>query len=329
MYYIDSSNTFDPTLNLALEEYALTNFDLDESYLLFYINEPSIIIGKNQNTFAEINPEYVQEHGIHVVRRLSGGGAVYHDRGNLNFSFITKNDGNDFRNFHRFTEPIIAALRKLGVQAELTGRNDIQVGDRKISGNAQFATKGRMFSHGTLLFDVNLDNIAQALRVNADKIASKGIESVRSRVANIREFLQNDMTIELFRETLLQFLFEGRTVPVRRLTDVDWNGVHELAEQRYRNWNWNFGKSPECNLERRKRFPAGTIDVRLLVKDGLIEMCKIYGDFFCLDDILDIETSLIGRRYLQDDLMAALSVFDLNRYFGNVSIEQFASLLLR
>ena len=329
MYYIDSSNTFDPTLNLALEEYALTNFDLDESYLLFYINEPSIIIGRNQNTFAEINPEYVQEHGIHVVRRLSGGGAVYHDRGNLNFSFITKNDRNAFRNFHRFTEPIIAALRKLGVQAELTGRNDIQVGDRKISGNAQFATKGKMFSHGTLLFDVNLDNIAQALRVNADKIASKGIESVRSRVANIREFLQEDMTIELFRETLLQFLFEGRTVPVRRLTDVDWNGVHKLAEQRYRNWNWNFGKSPECNLERRKRFPAGTIDVRLLVKDGLIEMCKIYGDFFCLDDILDIETSLIGRRYLQDDLMAALSVFDLNRYFGNVSAEQFASLLLR
>ena len=329
MYYIDSSNTFDPTLNLALEEYALTNFDLDESYLLFYINEPSIIIGRNQNTFAEINPEYVQEHGIHVVRRLSGGGAVYHDRGNLNFSFITKNDRNAFRNFHRFTEPIIAALRKLGVQAKLTGRNDIQVGDRKISGNAQFATKGKMFSHGTLLFDVNLDNIAQALRVNADKIASKGIESVRSRVANIREFLQEDMTIELFRETLLQFLFEGRTVPVLRLTDVDWNRVHELAEQRYRNWNWNFGKSPECNLERRKRFPAGTIDVRLLVKDGLIEMCKIYGDFFCLDDILDIETSLIGRRYLQDDLMAALSVFDLNRYFGNVSIEQFVSLLLR
>ncbi len=329
MYYIDSSNTFDPTLNLALEEYALTNFDLDESYLLFYINEPSIIIGKNQNTFAEINPEYVQEHGIHVVRRLSGGGAVYHDRGNLNFSFITKNDRNAFRNFHRFTEPIIAALRKLGVQAELTGRNDIQVGDRKISGNAQFATKGKMFSHGTLLFDVNLDNIAQALRVNADKIASKGIESVRSRVANIREFLQEDMTIELFRETLLQFLFEGRTVPVLRLTDVDWNRVHKLAEQRYRNWSWNFGKSPECNLERRKRFPAGTIDVRLLVKDGFIEMCKIYGDFFCLDDILDIETSLIGRRYLQDDLMAALSVFDLNRYFGNVSIEQFVSLLLR
>ena len=329
MYYIDSSNTFDPTLNLALEEYALTNFDLDESYLLFYINEPSIIIGRNQNTFAEINPEYVQEHGIHVVRRLSGGGAVYHDRGNLNFSFITKNDRNAFRNFHRFTEPIIAALRKLGVQAELTGRNDIQVGDRKISGNAQFATKGKMFSHGTLLFDVNLDNIAQALRVNADKIASKGIESVRSRVANIREFLQEDMTIELFRETLLQFLFEGRTVPVLRLTDVDWNRVHKLAEQRYRNWSWNFGKSPECNLERRKRFPAGTIDVRLLVKDGFIEMCKIYGDFFCLDDILDIETSLIGRRYLQDDLMAALSVFDLNRYFGNVSIEQFVSLLLR
>ena len=329
MYYIDSSNTFDPTLNLALEEYALTNFDLDESYLLFYINEPSIIIGKNQNTFAEINPEYVQEHGIHVVRRLSGGGAVYHDRGNLNFSFITKNDGNAFRNFHRFTEPIIAALRKLGVQAELTGRNDIQVGDRKISGNAQFATKGRMFSHGTLLFDVNLDNIAQALRVDADKIASKGIASVRSRVANIREFLQEDMTIEMFRETLLQFLFEGRTVPVRRLTDVNWNRVHELAEQRYRNWNWNFGKSPEFNLQRRRRFPAGTIDVKLLVKDGLIEMCKIYGDFFCLDDILDIETSLIGRRYLQDDLMAALSVFDLNRYFGNVSAEQFVSLLLR
>ena len=150
MLFIDNKGITDPRINLAIEEYALKNLDINETYLLFYINEPSIIIGKNQNSVEEINTEYVESNGIHVVRRLSGGGAVYHDLGNLNYSFITKDDGDSFHNFRKFTEPVIAALNQMGVNAELSGRNDILAEGRKISGNAQFSTKGRMFTHGTL-----------------------------------------------------------------------------------------------------------------------------------------------------------------------------------
>src|SRR5690606_14485981 len=198
--FIDNEGITDPRINLAIEEYALRELTGESEILLFYINEPSIIIGKNQNTVEEINGAFVEEHGIHVVRRLSGGGAVYHDLGNLNFSFITNDDGRSFHNYAKFTEPVVRALREWGVEAELTGRNDIQVGERKISGNAQFATKGRMYSHGTLMFNSDLDRVTNALKVKASKIASKGIKSIRSRVANISEFLAEPMTVEQFRE---------------------------------------------------------------------------------------------------------------------------------
>src|SRR5690625_275930 len=147
--FIDNKGITDPYINLALEEYVLKNFGEEDTYLLFYINEPSIIVGKNQNSIEEINTDYVDANNIKVVRRLSGGGAVYHDEGNLNYSFITKDDGESFHNFAKFTEPIVKALNKIGVPAELIGRNDLLIKGKKFSGNAQFLTKGRMFSHGT------------------------------------------------------------------------------------------------------------------------------------------------------------------------------------
>ncbi|MCL6452962.1 MAG: lipoate--protein ligase [Alicyclobacillus sp.] len=326
MLFIDNQGITDPTVNLAMEEYALNHLDVEETYLLFYINEPSIIIGKNQNTFEEINQTYVREHGIHVVRRLSGGGAVYHDLGNLSFSFITKNDGDSFRNFRRFTEPVTAALHELGVNAELTGRNDIQVGDKKISGNAQFATRGRMFSHGTLMFDVNLDAVANALHVRADKMESKGIKSVRSRVANIKDFLQQEMTILEFRAKLLEAIFGGGDVPEYRFTDADWQAIRALSEERYRNWDWNYGKSPDFNVQRSKRFSIGSIDVRLYVSGGVIESCKIYGDFFGMGDLADVEGKLVGCRYRREDLERALQGVDLKTYFGDIVLDEFLTL---
>ena len=221
MLFLSNEGHTDPALNLALEEYALRQLPLEESLLLFYINEPSIIIGKNQNTVEEINREYVEANGIRVVRRLSGGGAVYHDLGNLNFSFITKDDGQSFRDFAKFTQPVVDALRKLGVNAELTGRNDIQVGEAKISGNAQFFARGRMFSHGTLLFDSEMERVASALNVKPIKFESKSTKSVRSRVANISSFLPEPMTIGAFRSALLREIF-GKPedeIPVYPLTE--------------------------------------------------------------------------------------------------------------
>ncbi|WP_261306444.1 lipoate--protein ligase [Paenibacillus andongensis] len=331
MLFIDNEGITDPRINLAIEEYALRQLPNDESYLLFYINEPSIIIGKNQNTIEEINPEYVKANNLHVVRRLSGGGAVYHDLGNLNFSFITRDDGNSFHNFQKFTEPVVEALRKLGVEAALTGRNDIQVGERKISGNAQFATKGRMFSHGTLLFDSEIENVVSALKVNLDKIQSKGIKSIRSRVANIIEFLNEPITMEEFRNKLLVSIFgaEESEVPLYKLSEEDWDRIHELSEERYQNWDWNYGKSPKSTVQNSKRFEGvGTIDVRLDIEVGHIHDIKIYGDFFGASDVAELEEALRGSRYEESSVSEQLSGVELQRYFGALDLESFIALMM-
>jgi lipoate-protein ligase A len=326
--YIDNENITDPRINLAIEEYAVKNLDIEQTYLLFYINQPSIIIGKNQNTFEEINVDYVRNHDIIVVRRLSGGGAVYHDSGNLNFSFITKNDGDSFHNFRKFTEPVVQALHKLGVPAELSGRNDILAQGRKISGNAQFATRGRMFSHGTLMFDSNIDSVVSALNVKQEKIESKGIKSIRSRVANIREFLPEMMTMEAFKRTLMQSIFEGlNDIPRYHLSATDWDKIHEISSKRYQDWDWNYGKSGKFNLQRTHRFPIGSIDVRLDVNNGVIEHCKIFGDFFGVGDVSDIEHRLSGIRYEHDDLTKALADIDVTHYFGNITQQEFVNLI--
>ncbi|KIY22282.1 lipoate--protein ligase [Mesobacillus subterraneus] len=328
MLFIDNKGITDPRINLAIEEYALKNLDINETYLLFYINEPSIIIGKNQNTMEEINTEYVEKNGIHVVRRLSGGGAVYHDLGNLNFSFITKDDGDSFHNFRKFTEPVVNALRKMGVNAELSGRNDLLAEGRKISGNAQFSTRGRMFSHGTLLFDSEIESVVSALNVKKDKIESKGIKSIRSRVANISEFLSNKVTIEEFRSLLLKNIFEGLDeIPEYVLTEKDWENIQKLSKERYQNWDWNYGKSPKFNLQHSHRFPVGQIDVRFEVNKGIIDHCKIYGDFFGVGDVSVIEQKLTGIKYEKSKIVTALEDVDIEHYFGNISKEDFINLI--
>ncbi len=329
MYFIDNKGITDPRINLAIEEYALKTMDVDkDSYFLFYINEPSIIIGKNQNTIEEINTDYVESNGIHVVRRLSGGGAVYHDLGNLNFSFLTKDDGDSFRNFKKFTQPIVDALKEMGVDAELSGRNDILAGGRKISGNAQFSTKGRMFSHGTLMFDTEIDAVVSALKVRKDKIESKGIKSIRSRVANIMEFIEEPISIDDFRLKLLHSIFGGaEEVKTIELTEEDWANIHALSKERYANWEWNYGKSPAFNMSHSERFPVGGIDVRLQVKNGVIEDAHIYGDFFGVGDVADIEALLVGTTYEKSAITESLGDIDITTYLGGITKEQFLQLI--
>ena len=328
MFFIDNKGITDPRINLAIEEYALKNLDINESYLLFYINKPSIIIGKNQNTIEEVNQDYVEQNDITVVRRLSGGGAVYHDLGNLNFSFITKDDGDSFHNFKKFTEPVVKALGKLGIQAELSGRNDIMAEGRKISGNAMFATRGRMFSHGTLLFNSEMDHIVSALKVKKEKIESKGIKSVRSRVGNIADFLKEPMTIEEFRGFILTNIFEGLSeIPEYVLTEEDWKEIHKISEERYQKWEWNYGKSPKFNVQASHRFPVGSIDMRLEVNKGKIENCKIYGDFFGVGDVAELEQKLIGVRYDKESVALVLEDVNVQHYFGNVTKDDVLQLI--
>ncbi|HEX6533177.1 MAG TPA: lipoate--protein ligase [Gemmatimonadaceae bacterium] len=326
MRFIDNRGVTDASLNLALEEWCLLNLDIAESYLLFYVNAPAVIIGKHQNTAEEIDSDFIDERGIQVVRRISGGGAVYHDLGNLNFSFITRYSPSRFNNYAEFNGPFIEALRSYGVPAELSGRNDIVVEGRKVSGNAQVVRGERMFSHGTLLLDSKLDDVVRALRVKPGKIASKGVQSVRSRVANINEFLSPPITVEELRRRLLDHTFP-HGVAERALGDAEWAAVEELANRKYRTWEWNYGESPAFDLQRARRFPIGEVDVRLKVEDGHIRAARLFGDFFARGEISELESALVGTRYARDAVMGVLRSVPLESYLEGVTVEELAELI--
>lgn len=328
MIYLNNRDMLDQTLNFALEEYALKHLSIDETYLMFYRMAPTVIVGRNQNTIEEVNMDYITKHEVTVTRRLSGGGAVYNDPGNLSFSFIAKDDGDSFNNYRKFTEPMIRALQHMGVDAKLEGRNDLTVGGKKISGNAQFVTQGRIFSHGTLLFDVNLDNVSKALHPDKAKYESKGIKSVRSRVTNIREHLAEDLDIHEFKTQLLHYIFEGEDhVPEYTLTDEDWTNIINIAKRRYRNWEWVYGKSPEFNVQKAQRFPGGRVDFRMNVKKGVIEQLSIFGDFFGVGDVHEFEKELIGVKYDPNVLSEKLRSVDCHKYFGKIGDEELLSAL--
>ena len=328
MVFIDNEGITDPHLNLALEEYALRHFSADTDYLLFYINEPSIIIGRNQNTLEEINQEYISEKGIHVVRRISGGGAVYHDLGNLNFSFITNHDNASMHNFKKFTAPVIEVLKNFGVEAELIGRNDILINGKKVSGTAQFTTGKRMFSHGTLLLSTDLNEVANALQVKMSKIQSKGHKSVRSRVANISDFLDEPLTIDAFRTLILEGLYANdKNFKTYEFTDEDREGIAKLKADKYDDWNWNYGRSPKFNIQRTKRFPIGEIDLRLFVEKGHIAEFTVFGDFFGKNAVEELSEFLIGLPYEETAIKNALQDIDLTEYFGAIDKNEFITMI--
>lgn len=326
MIFVDNEKNTDPRINLAIEEHLLRNVDIDEPILLFYINKPSVIIGRNQNTIEEIDPDYVSEKGIHVVRRLSGGGAVYHDHGNLNFSFITSGR-EGLHDFGRFTGPVLNVLRQLGVDAELRGKSDIFADGKKISGNAQFAASGRMFSHGTLLFDTNLEHMLRALNPRRAKIESKAVQSVRNFVTNIRDLLDDDLDIEGLKRAILHGIFKGGEIVAYALTPHDWSEIREISSRRYSSWEWNYGRSPEFNVRKSDKTPAGNIDVRVDVKQGVIQNARIYGDFAGSRPVNELEERLVGLRYDRETLAKTLAQTDLEAYFGDISASEILELL--
>ena len=333
MYFVDNSNNYDASLNIALETYLVENRLVDEPILLFYINDPSIIVGRNQNTIEEVNQAYVEEKGIRVVRRMSGGGAVYHDRGNFSFCFIKDDDG-FFRDFASFTQPVIEALHKMGAKgAELKGRNDLLIDDKKFSGNAMYAKNGRMTAHGTILFDADLDEVTKALKPRKEKFESKGIKSVRSRVTNIKPYVSPEyqkLTTEEFRDLLLLEIFGVKSrdqVKELKLTEADWAKVREIQAERFGNWDWNYGQSPAFAIQMSQKFPFGFVDFRFNVEQGVIKEVKVYGDFFGLGDISDVEDALVGVRFEREAVNQVFENLDFNKYFGRVTAEEILTLI--
>lgn len=322
--------------NLATEQYLMNSDRIKPPFMLFYIEKDCIIVGRNQNTLEEINQPYCEAHDVTITRRLSGGGAMYQDLGNLCFSFVVPADEIRFGDFKDLVKPVVDALHEMGCTgAEVTGRNDIVVDGKKFSGNAMYTRGGKTFSHGTLMYNVNTDSVVHALHVPKDKIASKGIKSVRSRVTNIMQYLKpayQDLSTMEFRDELIKKIYHTDSLATAQqneyqLTPEDNAAIDEIEQKLYKNWDWVYGKSPEFTVKKRQHFTSGTVDARFLVEDGLVKNLKIYGDFFGTADVHDIETTLTGLRYDPAVLRSALRKLDLNQYFMGIPQQEVVELI--
>ncbi len=298
MLLIDNHNITDPAINLALEEYCYRNLDTRHEYVLFYINQPSIIIGNHQNPFQEINTGLATGQQIRPLRRISGGGAVYHDTGNLNFSFITEFGEEKLDYFKQLLHPILATLKHLGVPAELSGKNNIVVDNKKISGNSQHANMRRMLSHGTLLFDAELDTLRKVLQTNPAIIKSRAIASIPSSVTNISGYLSHPMDMDVFIAKLIGGVSERfGGLAQYQLTTAEWGAVHRLAEEKYRSWEWNIGRSPEFTVSHKVKIDDAVVEIHIRVKNAIIEEVKLAGHQSDPKVINPKKANLIGQRY--------------------------------
>ena len=325
MKYLESEST-DPYYNLALEEYLFEHLPKNEEYFMLWQNSPSVIVGKYQNTAEEVNADYVRTNGIKVVRRITGGGAVYHDLGNLNYSFIVNAGESSAFDFGLFAVPVIRTLRKFGIDAVLSGRNDLTIGGRKFCGNSQCIRNRRLLHHGCIMVDSNLSAVSRSLKTRAAKFVSKATKSVRSRVTTINENAKDKITVEMFRETLKKEVFSEHEVSYYTLDGDDKAVINKLAVEKYATWEWNFGASPEYDMERTEKFDSGFVSVKMKVRNGIIEDIGIYGDFFGNGDIRVIQDALRGAK-ISENLEEKLSGIDLNDFINGVSTQELCGLL--
>ncbi len=351
MIYLESPST-DAEFNLALEQYVFDEMDRSEEYFMLWQNANAVIIGKNQNTIEEISQDYVKANAIQVVRRLSGGGAVYHDLGNLNFTFIVGQEENSVKgqagkgpekkeaaggerrpssnmDMAAFCVPIQKALAQLGVKAEINGRNDITIEGRKFSGNSQYIREGRIMHHGTLMFDSDLAKVSECLKVSGAKIESKGIKSVKSRVTNIRPYLSEDISLEEFKRLLIRCIGEEVPLTPHVFTEAELARAEEIRRARYGTWEWNYGYSPRYRIRKEARFEGcGKILLFMDVKNGCLADLAFYGDYFGNGDTSELAARLAGCPLKKEEVLARLSGVDVEEYFNHLNAEELADRIV-
>ncbi|WP_461209106.1 lipoate--protein ligase [Desulfocurvus sp. DL9XJH121] len=324
MRFIHNTGT-DPAFNLAAEEWLFANTDRD--VFMLWRNAPAVIVGRNQNTLSQIDEEFVRQRGIPVIRRLTGGGAVFHDLGNVNFTFISLARGGPDLDFGRFTEPILAALRAMGAPCEFDGRNDLVMDGRKFSGNAQHVAGGRVLHHGTLLFSAEIADLSGALRVDPEKYRDKAVQSVAKRVTNIASHLPEPMDVETFITRLMALVSEDAAGGDLSLAPGETGAIDALAEARYRTWDWNYGHSPKYGFTRSTRTPGGVLEAHLEVRDGVIRGVRLFGDYFGVRDVAELEGKLLGCRHERDALAHRLHGVPLGDYLRGVELPAFLDCL--
>ena len=326
MIYINSNST-SPYFNFALEEYLLTKKDVgDDEIFLFWRTNPTVMVGRYQNTYCEINEKYVKEHNVNVVRRNSGGGTIYTDMGAWQFTFIKKNYQDDEISFEKFTKPVIEALRKEGIDAHSNSRNDIHIGKKKFCGNAQYKKENAILHHGSMLFNTDIKAMVESITVAEEKIIAKGIKSVRDRVINISEVMDKNITSEDFRDIMLNTLLENSSTYT--LTEGDLKEINKIKEEKFESWDWNYGKNPVFNVNRWKRFKGGRIDFKLDVKKGVIKNCAVEGDFFLNGDISEFEKSFVDCKYVKNDISELLDKLNLDNHFYEISKDDLLECLI-
>ena len=324
--YIEVTTT-DPDFNLALEEYVFEKMPRDREYFLTWRNDNAIIIGRHQNTAAEINEAVVQEKNIRVVRRLSGGGAVYHDMGNLNFTFIVDAQPGQKVDLRKFCQPIADTLTALGANAQVDGRNDILIDGMKVSGNAQYVRQGRVMHHGTILFDSDMSVLGQALIPDPAKASAKGVKSVRSRVTNVRPCLKRDMTLEEFRAALAASLMTDGFERYE-LTSADIAEIEKLRTGRYATREWNYGFCEDGALIKKKRIEGcGTVEAHILLKNDLITGITFRGDYFSTLPPEELAAKFIGLPLNKGALTVALETCRAEDYITGLDNAELISLL--
>lgn len=325
MIYIETGSA-DVCYNFGLEYYFTVEKPLDDTVFLFWRTTPTLMVGRYQNVLEEVDKSYADEHGIRIVRRMSGGGTIYTDMGGWQFTFIEDAQGEDIQ-FQQYIAPVIDALGEVGVKAAFNGRNDLTIDGRKISGNAQYRLGGRVVHHGSLLFDTNLEEMAAATTADRYKIQSKSIQSVRERVTNIAEHLPAPMDAEAFKARVVRHILgpEGTTYAV---TPEDDARIRQLGQERFASWESTYGQGPAFNIERVGRFPGGTMRFRLDVKRGVIRQAAVSGDFFATLDNETFQNVLAGCRYEREAVRESLERSNISGTIYNISIEDMVKVIV-